>query len=611
MRFSASQGKNMNKTIKLSLVTSALFTTLQAQSTDLGTVVVTSATKSQQSIKDVTSNVSVITSKELEEKHYTTVAQALSSVAGINITSNGGLGQTTSVFMRGFATNRVLVLVDGVRYNDVTGLSGADFAHLMISDIERIEVVKGAQSGIWGADASAGVINIITKEAKKGVSASANLEYGSFATTKHNVGVSYKEDNYYLKVSSQIIDSAGFSARAPRGSDLGALEDDAYKNITSNVKLGFNINETNKIDVSHTVIDAKTEYDGSSNDVASANNATAKSSSKSKFTKINFNHIDSFNEVDLYASRSIFDREQASTEFDGEVYEYGLKSNIPYREKDFVVWGVDYKSFEYKKISSNKDKDYNNKAFFITNSNVFGSTIITESIRTDIYNEFDNKTTGKLGLKHNFTQVDGLAFAANYGTAYNVPTLYNLYGYGGNEDLKPESTTSYDVSVEYKVLKLTYFYSEIEDMIDWEGAGYLNIAGSSTFKGFEIEYKDEVVKDLLVTANFSYLDAQDKDAKKLARRAKNNASFALDYYGVKDLHLGLDAQYVGERYDGADESGAQTGKYTLTNFTANYNISKNIKTYVKVDNITDKYYQVVDGYATPERSYYAGLSVKY
>ena len=154
----------MNKKISTSLVASLLLATnIYANDTiQLDEITVTSATKSTQSIKDVTSNVEVITKEEIEERHFTTVSEALNTLAGVNVVSNGGLGKTTSVFMRGFDSQRILVLIDGINYNDHTGISGARFGHLMVNDIEQIEVIKGAQSGIWGADANAGVINIIT-----------------------------------------------------------------------------------------------------------------------------------------------------------------------------------------------------------------------------------------------------------------------------------------------------------------------------------------------------------------------------------------------------------------------------------------------------------------
>ncbi len=174
----------MKRKISLSIATAVLLSTNIYASEDLGMITVTSATKSEQSIKDVTSNVEVITGAELEEKHITTVIDAL-KLTNISINQSGGIGQTSSFFLGGMSAEHTLVLVDGVRYNDPTVTNGyALLDHLMISDIERIEIIKGAQSGIWGADAAAGVINIITKKPNEKQTLTLNLEAGSFDTKK-------------------------------------------------------------------------------------------------------------------------------------------------------------------------------------------------------------------------------------------------------------------------------------------------------------------------------------------------------------------------------------------------------------------------------------------
>ena len=600
-------------TIKLSIISVALLSQLNAQTTiNLDEITVTSATKSKQSIKDITANIVVITSEELEEKHYSSVDEALNTLAGISITRNGGLGKSTSIRVRGFDSKRVLVMIDGVRYNDLTGLNGSPFEHLMINDIEQIEVIKGAQSGVWGGDASAGVINIITKDAKAGLHGFLNGEYGSFDTLKYGAGASYKTDNYYLKASVQKVDTNGFSAQAPRGEDINNYEKDGYKNITSTFKLGYNINETNKIDISHTIIDANNNFDA-------YNDSDAKNTSKTNdaFTKINFNHIDSFNEVDVYASRSKFDRDYPqgwTKEFDGEVYEYGIKSNISYGKKDFITLGMDYKTFEHKNDLNEK---YTNKGFFVTNSNLFkcplaGDVIVTQSLRYDNFSEFDNKTTAKLGIKRVIS--DDLSFSINYGSAYNTPTLYNLFDATyGEKNLKPEDTTSYDISLNYKNLTVTYFDSKIKDMIDFDMVNwkYKNNDGTTKLKGIEVEYVSNVSDDILLTSNYTYLSAKNSNGEDLARRVKNSFKLSVDYYGFENLHLGVNGEYVGKRYDSDNQQGEQTGRYTVVNLLANYDINKHLLIYAKVDNLFDKYYQTVDGYTTAPLSGCVGFKASF
>ncbi|MBD3840018.1 MAG: TonB-dependent receptor, partial [Epsilonproteobacteria bacterium] len=226
----------------------------------------------------------------------------------------------------------------------------------------------------------------------------------------------------------------------------------------------------------------------------------------------------------------------------------------------------------------------------------------------DEYSQFENKTTGKIGFKYNSKILDKFSFNTNYGTAYNVPTLTYLYGaWGANPDLKPEDVNSFDIGAKYMGFKIGYFYNTINDMIVWEGAGYVNVTGTSILKGYEIGYNDFITDQLLTDISYTYLDAKDKEGNKLLRRPKDTIKYAFTYYATKNLDLTLSGEYIGERYDIGD---VQTGKYTLANFVTNYKINKGLTSYIKADNLFDKKYQVVNGYATAERSFYVGLNFK-
>lgn len=606
--------KNLNT---ISIVASFLIAANLHATEQLSTITVTSATNSEQSIKDVTSNIKVITKEEIQERHYTTVSEALNSVAGISFTQNGTLGSTTSLLLRGNATERVLVLIDGVRFNDVTSGSGAPFEHLMMENIEQIEVVKGAQSGVWGADASAGVINIITNSAQKGTHGGVSLEYGSFQTKKYGVNLSHKEENYYVQGTLSRVSSDGFSSfEAKRSSDdygkrwdeLGR-EKDGYENTTGAFKAGYNFDEANKIDLAHTFINGYLDFDGPSSDTKN------KSYTHDKFTSASYENKNSFAITTLSASRSDFNREyyydstDTSSFFNGETREYGLKTLLPYGEDSFVLVGADYKTFEH---NNDINETFTNKAAYMTNSTKFndGQTIVTQSLRKDNYDKFDDKTTGKIGFKHFFTH--DLNLSSNYGTAYNVPTLYKLFSNYGNPNLSPETVKSFDLQVAYKDFSITYFKTDITDMIEYDfgTSKYANIDGESTLQGVELEYTQEVYEATLLSLNYTHLRTRDNKGEPLRRQPKRQLGFAIDYYGFNQWHLNLNGSYVGERYDDSARQ-VQTGNYTLWNSVVNYDISKHFKAYVKIENIFDKYYQTADGYATAERSAYVGIKASF
>ena len=614
----------MHKKISTSLVASFLLATNLYSAQNLETITVTSATKSEQKLKNITANVDVITAEDIDLRKFKTVAEALQTIAGIQVSPTGGMGQQTSLYLRGMDSHRTLVLIDGVRYNDITTPKGsANFEHLMINDIERIEVIKGAQSSIWGADASAGVINIITKDAKDGTHGSVAIEYGKYNSKTTKATVSHKNQNFDAKLSAVRVDTDGFSAMAPRGEKAKNYEDDGYENTTANLKLGYNFDENNRVSSSYEIIDTKVDIDGyDSVTFAPDPNNLDIAKTKTHLANLAYENRNDIALTQIYSNFSEIKRASTNTDtpdFKGIVKEYGINTSIDYLNSSNITIGADYKKFENKKDTVD---EYNNKGLFISNTNKFfdDKTIITEALRYDRYSDFDNKVTGKIGIKQYI--IDELNISSNYGTGYNVPTIYQLYfvdnfGNSGNKDLTPEKTKSYDLSIEYKGFSITYFDTKVKNMIDWEtnpltwAGTYKNIEGSSKIKGTEIAYKNEVAEDTFFNLNYTNLSAKNDNNEYLARRAKNKIGFGVDYYGLKDFHFNLNGEYIGTRYEKANEQGAKTGNYAIWNALVDYDINKNLSTYVRLDNMFNKDYQIVDGFSTSQRAAYLGLKASF
>ena len=142
-------------------------------------------------------------------------------------------------------------------------------------------------------------------------------------------------------------------------------------------------------------------------------------------------------------------------------------------------------------------------------------------------------------------------------------------------------------------------------------AKYINSKGESDLDGYELAYKQNVLEDLIFNVNHTHLIARSSDGLDLSRRAKRESGFGVDYYGINRFHFNINGSYIGDRYDGANKTGASTGNYTVWNTVVNYEINKTFSTYLKVDNLFNKYYQTVDGYATAERSAYVGLKASF
>jgi vitamin B12 transporter len=409
------------------------------------------------------------------------------------------------------------------------------------------------------------------------------------------------------------------------------------------MKLGLNLTENDRIEASFRRTYSETEYDGSSYDFLTNRYQSIDAENyesgffgitpyfekiDNRFYSAQYTHKDDLNDLSLRYNYSSFKR--TVSDFEGNTQETLLQDRLNYMEDSFLRLGASYQRFEHERnFGDSFHHNYNDRALFATNYNKvllfesLGNTIFTQSLRFDDYSAFENKTTGKVGLKQ-FVYED-IYLSSNYGTAYNVPSLYQLYAPGfpdffnpgsiipvGNQNLSPEDTRTIDVSIGNDEFTLTYFYNKIDNLIEYDFAlGYQNVAGRSRIKGVEVGYKDDFFDMFTVNFNYTYLNAKNSDGEFLRSRPKHQIDGNVFYYITESLNIGINGQYIGERYDDDDRRGAQTGKYTVFNAVANYTLNENFSFYMKLDNITDKYYHVRDGYATSERAFYAGLTAKF
>ena len=614
----------MNRPLLSLAATAAFISSLQAANQyTLENISVTAAQNTELNKEEVPDSVTVITKEAIEEAHVTTLAEALNRLGNIAVTQNGGPGTASSVYLRGMDTKRALVLIDGVRYNNPTAIgAAAEFSQIMLYDVEQIEIVKGAQSGVWGADASAGVINIVTSKAKKGLHATAHAEYGSYDTKVASLQASYATEDFDILMGAMEYNRDGFSAVEPnksspdyglRTDDLG-LEKDAYINKSFNARLGWNITKIDRIEASVQTINALTEYDA-----YMADDPIPQQYLQNRFYSAVYKHNGAENEINLQYNHSTFKRTIEDSfgqyRYEGSVDEVKFDDKRSYAAASFVRFGAAYQKFVQNEVVAGTDESYSNAALFLTNYNkfdLFGSrdTILTESVRYDSYSDFDDALTGKIGIKQYLH--GSIYVSANAGSGYNVPTIGQLYGlWSPNPDLEPEKVITGDITLGNDIFWVTGFYNTVDNMIQYGSPMYTNVSGKSRLKGVEVGYKDYFADIVGITADYTYLDARDADGKVLARRPKHQADAAVVYYATENFDLGFNGQYIGERYEQSDRQGAQTGKYVLLNVVSNVKVNDYLSVYGKVDNITDRYYQTVDGYATAGRSLYLGLNARY
>jgi len=607
-------------TIKsLSLITATLLYTNHTFADEtLEPIQVITTNKTDQSIQRTTANISVITAQEIEEHGYQTVAQAINHVAGITVAHAGGLGQQTSFFMRGADSGKVLILLDGMRLNDPSTTNGtALLDSLTTSNIAQIEIIKGGSSSIWGSNASAGVINIITKDATDGIHGSFALGYGSYHTKEAQAQLSYKDEKFTAQILASYLDTEGFSALAPRNA-----EKDGYTNKDLNLKLGYAFNENNSVNLYYNRIRTETEYDDSWS-IEQANDDYSHATSDQENYALDYRfELDNYSAT-LYVSRGEYERDYFTTGLFGDghnVYkaklkEYALINAYNYTDGKAVL-GLEYKEIDgfnqYNSFPASQS-DYTDKAVYLSNLyNINENTLLETNLRYDNYDVFENKTTYKIGIKHYHHYLEGLMTSANYYTSYDAPSAYQLANPAFGILLKPSYTKGYDLSIAYKeLLSLTYFNNKVEDTIDWDPVnyGYTNVDGTSKFSGLEVESSHTLESyNLILSASYTHLfDFTKEDGTDLPRRAKDTLNGSITYYTQNDMYFGLDAQYIGDR----EEFGQSTGNYTVWNFNFSTELMNDIDLNINAKNIFDKEYQSVYGYATEGQSLYAKIKYSF
>ncbi len=222
--------------------------------------VVVTASRTETPLSQVASSVTVIDEEEITARQKSTVLELLRSVPGVDVVQSGGFGGATSIYLRGTATRHTLVLIDGVEYSDPTSITrSADIANLTTDNIERIEIVRGAQSVLYGSDAIGGVINIITKKGHGKVKAYASVEGGSYHTWREKAGISGGGDRTNISLAVSRSDSDGFSSA---NEDNGNAEDDGYKNTTVSFNAGVTPSDILDLNLNLHFTDAEYDYDG-------------------------------------------------------------------------------------------------------------------------------------------------------------------------------------------------------------------------------------------------------------------------------------------------------------------------------------------------------------
>lgn len=633
--------------------------------------VIVSATKTPVPVSQVTSAVEVISGEELERKKIKTVIDALRLAQGVFATSSGGPGTEATVKMRGAFAKHTMVLIDGVIVNSPT--SGTyDFANLTADNIDRIEILRGAQSMLYGSDAIGGVINIYTKKGAGKPTASAFMEYGSFATVREGAQVSGAKGPFDFAASLSRWDSSSFSAIDYR---RGAFERDGFHNWNASGKLGVSLPKDGRLEFNLRWYNSDVHFDGFADSGAPADVFGAKQTTRNLIVSGSYEQpmtswwsqkltLAQANERQISNSGNVgynlntkqyisanpnscfpnFDTCFTPFASDLEIlnrrlewqhnFQIGksllLTAGYQYREEQGDASGFFGAAQPNRRIASNA-------GFAQAQVNLWDRLFLTGGVRQDSYNVFGDATTyrvtGGYVIKETGTKLRG-----SYATGFKAPTLNDLFFQGfGNPNLKPEKSRSLDAGIDQSVfqdrLQLTagYFWNRFQDLIQFASSfsplcpassfGFcpINVAEAKT-QGWELGFKATIMKGLEARGQYTYTVTRAFDTptnplgrdKRLPRWPIDQATLGLTYQPMEPVRINVDYRFVGARNnDLANNPSQRQGSFGVVNASATYDVTKNWQVYGRVDNLFNQRYEEILFFGTPIRSVFGGVKFTY
>ena len=616
-----------------------------ADSSAISEIVVT-ATRTEQPINRVGQSVTVLAAEALARQQRNTVSDALRSVPGLSVTRNGGAGQTTSVFIRGADSEQTVVLIDGVKLNDPASPGGAfDFSNLLTSNIERIEVVRGSQSVLWGSQAIGGVVNIITRQANdEPLAISGDAEYGA---NKSSRLVGNAVANFLTPMVAIAADIGANYAHTDGVSAFnkqrGGNERDSYRNYGGHAKFKLRFSDAVSLDLRSRYADGKSDYDGFA--PPDFNFGDTREYGRTRefagYAGLNVNLLDDRLHNRLGYSQTSINRDNFDPDgffkhsFDAkgtnERFEYQGVFEIS--EQWQTMFGAETEKARSRtegfggpvtRTDSRIDSVY--AQLMVTPVPELTATV---GVRHDDHDRFGGATT--LAGNAVYTPNDGLTtLRASYGEGFKAPSLFQLFSDFGNNEITPETSDAWDVGISQRIVGVamevgvTWFQRNTQDQIDFVSCfedsstkcidrpfgTYDNIRKSSA-RGAELTLAWQPLDALSVAANYSWLEAENDDTGNvLARRPEHTFNASLDYRWPFGLSTGLTVTRVGASFDNAANT-RRLDRYTLVDLLASMPVSEQFEVFGRIENLLDDHYETVFEYGTPRRGAFAGVRVRW
>lgn len=578
--------------------------------------IVTTATRTPLPLNRVGSSVSVITAAEIELRQYSFVLDALEAAPGVTVNQNGSFGGVASVRIRGAATGQTLVLIDGVEMGDPSGVNLAfNFATLDPNDIERIEVLRGPQSTLYGSDAIGGVVNIITKRGSGPFSANAFLEGGSFATVRGGATVSGQAGKFDYRVSGSGIYTDGISKADRRD---GNTEKDGYDNLTFSTNLGVQVTEDIRLSGFARYSDSRTEFDSfgvvtgvqDGDEVNKTEELVLGANLDVSLFEGRFENRFGVGYMDI--DRRNFNNGAFSFGAEGSRLAFDYQGTVQIVDDTVLVFGAETE--EIRIDNERTDDNITTDSFYgLIQTVLFDAFSVSGGVRHDDHETFGGVTTFRVTGAYDIEET-GTIIRATWGEGFKAPSPFQLTFFccgapGPAVDLQPETSKGWEVGIEQPLwddtasIQVTYFKQNTKNLIDFANGQYFNLDRTRS-QGVEVIVAVKPTDWLDVTANYTFIDAVDQttDVRQL-RVPRHSAQAEITVTPTAQATVSLGITYNGKELD----SRGIVDDWVRVDLRGSYQVTDAVQVYARIENLFDEQYQEVFGYGTPGISGFAGV----
>jgi len=603
----------------------------RASDADALQTIVISATRIPTPELELASSVTVVTGDDIAARQERTFAAVLRDIPGLNVVQQGGPGAETSVFMRGTNSNHTKVLVDGIDVSDPSNANAAfDFGQLLTQDIERVEVLRGPQSGLYGSDAIGGVINVITRAGSGPMKLSASVEGGTFDSLNQTAGVSGSQEAFHYSANVAHLHS-GSTPVTPL--DLLApgeqRHNDYYDNFTVSSRLGFDLTPDFDLGLVTRYTNTHLHYTGEDYSTFPALPAAQQSASDTdEYYGRASAHLVSLEGglnqtlgVAFTRNRTATLQPQTAESLNtGERVKLDWQGAVRVSSAQSVLLGLEDARDE---ISAPLSASVRTASAYVELQSRLGQHWFSAlNARYDDNDRFGGKVTYRIAPTW-VSSESGTKLKASVGSGFKAPTLGELFQsfppfFFANPDLKPESSVGYDLGIEQGLgggvvrVGATWFYNRIRDLItaDLTGTTYANVGRAST-DGVESFVAYQPVRQLSLRLDYTYTQATDDVLhEELLRRPKHKGNLNATWRASDALLLNASVLTVSSWVDGNRDFSIprlDAPGYTTVNLAASFDVSRQWAVFGRIDNLLDRHYENPVGFLQPGIAVFAGI----